>query len=137
MDKVNHFAKLLSHYIIESPKKCLFAAFIFLLVSGYGITLIKANFSVKLWLHPEDQRMKNLETHERRFGSSETMDIIIETDDSIFQKENIELIQELTEEMWNIKDVVRVESISNFNSIETEEDDITVSYTHLTLPTIE
>ncbi len=126
MDKVNHFAKLLSHHIIESPKKCLFASFIFLLVSGYGITLIKANFSVKLWLHKEDQRMKNLDTHEARFGSSETMDIIIETDDSIFKKQNIELIQELTEEMWNIKDVVRVESISNFNSIETEQDDIII-----------
>ena len=127
MEKVNKIAQQLSTNIVESPKKWLILSTLVLIITTLGVTLIKANFSVKLWLHPQDQRMLDLEEHEKRFGSSETMDVIIYVDDTIFKKDIIELAQKVTEDMWNIVDVVRVESLINYNAIETEEDDIMIS----------
>ena len=126
MKKVDKIAQDLSTSIVTRPIKWLCLAFVVLAITGFGITKIKTNFSVKVWLDQNDQRIHDLEEHEATFGSSDTIDVIIYNKKGVFNKETIQTIQNFTEDMWQVRDVVRVESLTNANWIDTVEDDINI-----------
>ena len=127
MKHFESFAQQTIDAIVHKPKRWLFLSFLSLVVAIMGISKIESSFTVKVWLQPEDQRIKNLEEFERTFGSSETMDLAVYSKDGIFTKENLKTIHALTEEMWKIEGIVRVESVTNFNWIDTFEDDINIA----------
>jgi predicted RND superfamily exporter protein len=127
MKKVDKFAQDLSRNIVQKPVRWMLTALIIFVVASAGLFKITTNFSVKVWLDQNDQRILDLETHEDTFGSSDTIDVVIYNKKGIFNKETVEAIQKLTEEMWQVKDVVRVESLTNANWIDTVEDDINIT----------
>ncbi|EQC51867.1 RND family transporter [Bacteriovorax sp. DB6_IX] len=127
MKKVDKFSQELSKSIVQNPIRWIIFALTILLIAASGLYKIKTNFSVKVWLQPEDQRIHDLEYHEATFGSSDTIDVIVYNKKGIFNKETIETIQKITDQMWQVTDVVRVESLTNANWIDTLEDDINIS----------
>jgi predicted RND superfamily exporter protein len=126
MKKVDQIATRLSQSIVNRPLVYLAMSLVVLAVSIIGTMKIESTFSVKVWLNPDDQRILNLQEHEKTFGSSETMDVVIYNKKGVFTEKTLKAIQSLTEDMWQIEDIVRVESITNFNWIESIEDEIEI-----------
>jgi len=127
MKKVDKFAQGFSRSIVQNPIRWICAGVIIFLICASGLFKIKTNFSVKVWLDPNDSRIHDLEKHEATFGSSDTIDVIVYNKKGIFDKKTIETVQKITEQMWQVTDVVRVESVTNANWIDTFEDDINIS----------
>lgn len=126
MKKVDKVAQDFSRSIVQNPLRWISLGVLIFLIASAGLYKIKTNFSVKVWLDPNDQRIHDLEKHEATFGSSDTIDVIIYNKKGVFDKKTIETVQKITEEMWQVTDVVRVESLTNANWIDTFEDDINI-----------
>ncbi|WP_412474340.1 efflux RND transporter permease subunit [Halobacteriovorax sp. YZS-1-1] len=127
MKRAHSIAESVAKYIVDHTKTCLFLSFLLLAIAGSGIVKIKANYSVKGWLMDDDQRLVDLKAHEGTFGSSDTIDIMLYKEDGIFDEKTVKTIQDITRDLWQIKHIVRVESLTNYNSIESEEDDIFIT----------
>ncbi|MFG1493001.1 efflux RND transporter permease subunit [Halobacteriovorax sp. GFR7] len=127
MKRVHSLAERVAKYIVDHTKTCLLISFIFLIALSSGLPKIHANYSVKGWLMDHDQRLLDLKEHEGIFGSSDTIDIMVYKEDGLFDENTIKTIQDITQDLWQIKHIVRVESLTNHNSIESEDDDIFIT----------
>ncbi len=127
MKRVHSLAERVSKYIVDNTKTCLFVSFLVLVALSSGIPKIHANYSVKGWLMDHDKRLTDLKAHEGIFGSSDTIDIMVYNEKGLFDETTIKAIQDITNDLWQIKHIVRVESLTNYNSIESEEDDIFIT----------
>ncbi len=127
MKKLEQFAYRYANHIVNNPKIWLLISVLLFFSLSYGLIKIKSNFSVKIWLDKNDQRILDLNAYERKFGSSETIDIIIKNNSGVFDEKTFIPLKKITDQMWNITDVVRVESLYNYNWIESDEDDINIT----------
>ncbi|MDA9189592.1 MMPL family transporter [bacterium] len=72
----------------------------------------------------DDPQLKVLDKLEARFGNDESLVIAIENEKGIFNKKTISSIREITEKMWETSQVLRVDSITNYNVTDVHGDDI-------------
>ncbi|WP_127715829.1 RND family transporter [Halobacteriovorax sp. HLS] len=115
--KIVNFA-VTRHYL------CLSIALILFLMSLPFLSDIKLDFSAKAWFRANDQNIKTLEYFEKTFGNDEVVNLIIETDEDFFNPKSIKLLNDLTEQMWKVPEVIRVQSLVNFYWSRAEEDEI-------------
>lgn len=76
---------------------------------------LEFDFSVKSWLFEEDPHIQRLETFERLFGNDERLIVYVEFSEGqeLFTTNNLITLHEITEELWMIPYVIRVDSLSN------------------------
>lgn len=115
------------HFIIEKPKKSLFMAFLLFFLSILSIFTLKSNYTPRIWFHKDSKEIQSLNTFERRFGGDQNILIGIYSPKGILTKQNIEMLKDLTDKVWLLPDMIRVESITNFNHISTIDDDINIA----------
>ncbi len=113
-------------WISGNPKTAILFALLVLGIFIPGIAKIQTEFSVRIWLGPESQKIKNLDAFEKQFGSDETIVVAIYNKNGVFNKKTMRIAQDLTEKFWNIHSVIRVESLTNYNWISSEGDDILI-----------
>jgi predicted RND superfamily exporter protein len=115
-------------FIINKPKVTLLIGIIIFLSFGIGATYIQSNFSAKIWFDDEYPAMQDLDNFEKRFGGDQFIAVGFYTDkkEGLFTEENLQLISELTEELWLLPDIIRVDTISNFNHIKADGNDINI-----------
>ncbi|KPA13202.1 RND transporter [Candidatus Magnetomorum sp. HK-1] len=116
----------LATFIIEKPLYCIGFILILSMISIYGIKFLKGDFSAKIWFRPDDPYLTSFEDFEKRFGSNDTVLIVVHHKDGIFNKNTLKLIQNITEEMWMAHNMMRVDSITNYNWAHAEADDLIV-----------
>lgn len=127
MKKIDALAKSTALFITKRPKLCISLCLISFIIFTLGIIQINSNFSVKIWLQKNDPRITALTEHEHTFGSSDSIDIIIHSNDGIFNHETLKIVSELTEKMWGVTDIVRVESLTNHNWVSSHDDNIDIT----------
>ena len=115
------------HFILNKPKLALSLSLVIFSISLIGLTKITSDFTPRIWFEDEHPVLKSLDEFEKRFGTDQIIALGIYRDDLLFTKENLEHIKEMTQRMWEIKSVYRVDSLSNFNHIQSSEDDIEIS----------
>ena len=99
---------------------------------------MKADYSARIWFRTTDPLIKEMDALERMFGSDEKVIIGIHRKNGVFTNESIKLLHEVTEKLWTMPDIVRVDSLSNYNHSIAKGDDIITtpfldkgrSYTH-------
>ncbi|MCP4150064.1 MAG: MMPL family transporter, partial [bacterium] len=62
----------------------------------------------------------------RRFGNDETVAVLVHSPSGIFDKESVKIVQDLTRDFWLVPEIIRVDSLSNYNWTHAEGDDILV-----------
>lgn len=83
-------------------------------------------YDVRIWFRTTDPLIKVLDTFEKQFGNDESLVIVVHSPSGIFDTESATLVRELTERMWKLPEIIRVDSLSNYNYSYAEEDDIIV-----------
>ena len=120
--------KLIKHSLVEFAVKrhklCLLIALVLFLAGLPFLRNIQLDFSAKSWFRSTDQNLKTLEYFEKTFGNDEVINLVIESDKDIFNPEFIGILIELTEKMWEVPEVIRVQSLTNFYWSRAEGDEI-------------
>ncbi len=113
-------------YLIDNPWKSILAAIVLIGVLIPGLARLKTDFSYRIWFRDTDPLLAKFDAFERRFGNDENVVLLLHSPSGIFDKESSELLQKLTEEFWQVPEIIRVESLSNYNWTHSEEDDLMV-----------
>lgn len=87
---------------------------------------IELDFSAQAWLSVDDPHIERLSLFERTFGNDERLILLLELKEGeIFDSEMVQLLSELTEKLWTVPEILRVESLANFHWSYAEGDDLT------------
>ncbi len=99
-----------------------------LIVGGLasGMKHLRADFTHTGFFWKDDPKIKQFEAFERRFGNDDSVMIAIESPSGVFDVPTANLVRELTEKMWQVPEIIRVDSIANFNWVHARGDDIVV-----------
>ena len=114
------------HFIIHRPWLALAAGIILMLALGSGGKSLAPDFSFRVWFTQHDPLIKEFDAFERRFGNDDRSVVIVHSPSGVFDKETVTLLNELTEAMWRVPNVIRVDSLANFNWVHAEEEDLLV-----------
>jgi predicted RND superfamily exporter protein len=112
--------------IVAHPWRTLLLGLALLGVLAPNAAKVKPDFSYRVWFHDDDPLIVAFDAFERRFGNDEATLVVLHSPSGIFDGESIAVVQEMTAAMWKVHDVIRVDSIANFNWVHAEEDDIIV-----------
>tara|TARA_Y100001970_G_scaffold291897_1_gene430913 strand:- start:532 stop:2127 length:1596 start_codon:yes stop_codon:yes gene_type:complete len=104
----------------------IFFGLLILLLSLPGYLFLTVDFSYKGFFYDNDPMIKNFNSFERQFGNDDSIVMAIHSPSGIFDKESLELLQKLTEKAWLLPEVIRVDSLSNYNWVHAEGDDILI-----------
>jgi uncharacterized protein len=93
---------------------------------GAGMKHLRADFTHKGFFSSDDPMLLRLEAFERRFGNDEAILLAVRSPSGIFDADSAALVRELTDKMWQVPEVIRVESLATFNWVHGGGDDIVV-----------
>ncbi|MGC6418451.1 MAG: efflux RND transporter permease subunit [Bradymonadia bacterium] len=112
--------------IVHKPWRSLLFGLCVFFALGYGAQSLKPDFSYRVWFNEGDGLLVEFDTFERRFGNDDRAVVIVHSPSGIFDKDSAELLIEMTERAWQLPYAIRVDSLSNFNWVHAEEDELVV-----------
>jgi uncharacterized protein len=113
-------------FIVNKPKRSICLSLVFLFVVAAGLKNLTPNFSYRIWFSDNSKALQIYDKFESRFGSDETVLLMLESPSGVFDKSTASTIIKMTEALWLAPDVIRVTSLSNFNWTHALGDDIEV-----------
>ncbi len=127
LSKLDRFKNGCINFVVNRPKICIFLILLPYLALIPFISRMQEDYSVRTWFRTTDVHLKELDQFERQFGNDQVVLIGVKAKNNIFNEKNIHLIQKLTEESWKITDVIRVESLANYNYLSVNGDNLSVN----------
>ncbi len=91
-----------------------------------GLPRLGSDFSYRMWFRETDPLLKAFDEFERQFGNDENVVVAIHSESGVFDVETATMIHSLTEDMWQVAEIIRVDSLSNFNWVHAEGDEMIV-----------
>jgi uncharacterized protein len=124
MDQLSLREKI-AFFPIQRPKLCLvLGALLFFFTTPWAMN-IKFDFSSTVWFSESDPLLERLRNFEQTFGSDDSVIVLVELKQGdVFTPKVISLIQELTERVWEVPLVSRVESLTNYHWSYAEGDNL-------------
>jgi hypothetical protein len=119
-------AKKVADMVVSYPKSFLGLFVLILTLMLPFIFTIQSQWSQRVWFDKEHHLIKQMDQFEKFFGSDEYVSVIVHQPKGIFRADTIELIKNLTEQMWTIPEIIRVESLTNTNIITGKDDEILI-----------
>lgn len=119
----------LIYNILNRSKLCLILAFSFTLISLPFVPKQNFDFGPTAWFASDDSEIQVLEKFERTFGNDESILVLLYLPEKsqfndIFNSSVLSALEALTEEMWLIPEVGRVESMANYHWSYGQDDEI-------------
>lgn len=112
--------------IVNRPLRSFFIFIALLAIFLPGILKITASWSPRMWFDKDHPETIKLDNFEKKFGNDQSVTLAIHDPKGIFRPDTLNVIYQLTDKLWEVKDIIRVESLTNFNYISSEEDDIII-----------
>lgn len=124
MDKIS-LKERIAFFPLQKPKLCLLlGALLFLFTTPFSMN-IKFDFASTVWFSETDPLLERLRNFERTFGSDDSVILLVELHQGdVFTPKVISLVQELTEKVWEVPLVSRVESLTNYHWSYAEGDNL-------------
>lgn len=121
---MEQFKNKIIDWVMSYPKSGLLIGLIITFMLIPYSTNIILDFSARTWFRANDPNITQLNSFERKFGNDESAVLVMNTEEGFFNTKNLELLHNVTEAMWLIPDIIRVDSLNNQNLTISEEDDI-------------
>ncbi len=127
MKRYKHIPVAFAQLIINHPR--IHLLFVFFIVAAIApfIGTIQSRFSPRMWFDDGHPEIKRLDAFEKRFGNDQKIVVVLHHEKGIFQKPIIEAMKTITDQLWSVPDIIRVESLSNYNTITGQEDEILIA----------
>lgn len=123
---VTAFNRRFVGFIAGRPFAAIAIAVALLVFAGVGLGKLRADFTHKGFFWEDDPKLARFEAFEKRFGNDDMILLAVHSPSGIFDVDSITLIQQLTDKMWQVPEVIRVESLTNFNWVHSKDDDIVI-----------
>jgi predicted RND superfamily exporter protein len=91
-----------------------------------GLARLQSDFTHRAYFWQDDPYLKEFDAFERRFGNDDSLVVVVHSPSGVFDADTVALVQKLTEGLWQLPEVIRVDSLSNFNWVHATGDDITI-----------
>lgn len=109
------------------PKRYLLISLFLFLVTAPGILFITQDFSYRTWYSPEDPLLQKFDKFERYFGNDDTLIIGLYNPNGLYNPKSLRKLQKITDDVWKIPHIVRVDSLTNYDYVSVDGDEINVS----------
>ena len=122
----NQLANRVTTRIANNPWKSLAIGIALVLGLAPGLGRVTANFTHTAFFTDDDPLLQQFNAFERQFGNDDAIVVVVDSPSGIFDVDSARLLQELTERMWRVPEVIRVDSLANFQWVHAAEGDIEV-----------
>lgn len=113
-------------WIVLKPWWSLLFVALLLGVLTPGIFKIHSMYSPRIWFAKDHAEIKKLDKFEKTFGNDQSISFGIHHPEGIFNEKMLRTVQSLTEDVWKLPDIIRVESMTNYNFIHSQGDEIII-----------
>lgn len=114
------------HFIQRFPKICLIFSLVLLFAAAPGLMFFQSQNDVRIWFNKKDEKIKVLNSFERRFGNDESLVIAVHHPQGLFTPERMQAVTELSAGAWKLPQVIRVDSLVNFSLVQSLQDEIII-----------
>ncbi|MAW07605.1 MAG: hypothetical protein CME61_04915, partial [Halobacteriovoraceae bacterium] len=121
---MNSFINKLSYLIYHRPLRFIIGSLTICLLMIPQLLTLESDFGVRIWFKTDDHLIQDLNELEQKFGNDERILLAVHSKTDIFTKSNLEALEKLTEGMWLVPQVTRVDSMSNYNYSKVDGDDL-------------
>ena len=122
----NSFSRDFSRFILDHPWRSISLALVLVALLVPGLRYMEADFGYRIWFRSDDPLLSKFDAFERRFGNDEMVAVVVHSPTGIFDRGSVAILHELTEEMWQVPEVIRVESLTNYNWTHADGDELIV-----------
>ncbi len=91
-----------------------------------GLGKLRADFTHTGFFWDTDPKLLAFNAFERKFGNDDAVVIAVHSPSGVFDIDTATLLKKVTERMWQVPEIIRVDSLSNFNWVHASGDDIQV-----------
>ncbi|MAZ49044.1 MAG: hypothetical protein CME65_10800 [Halobacteriovoraceae bacterium] len=123
---MSNFKNKLIEWIIQKPYKVLLGNIFFLTLFLPGFTLITSDFSYRAWYSDGDRLLQQYDLFESKFGNDDSLIIGIEHQSSVLNPKTLKKIDQIVNDLWKIKKIIRVDAITNFDHLSSDEEEIVI-----------
>ncbi len=120
------FSNKLAKFLVNNPIKLIFLSLIGSFILASGLKYFDADFSYRIWFRTSDPLIKTYDEFERKFGNDDTVVVLVHSPSGIFDSDSITIIRELTENLWQVPDIIKVDSLTNYQWTHAYQDDIKI-----------
>jgi len=114
-------------WIIGKPKTALVLFGLLNVIFAPGLLKVKTDFTYKSWYSIKDPKVLEFQEFEKTFGNDDMAIVVVHDDKGILQKKNLKLIEEISDRLWRVNEVLRVDNLNNFIHMESVGDDLMIS----------
>lgn len=114
------------NFLVGKPKIVFGILIVLLCMSLPGIGMVKEDFTYSIWYNKQDRLMKLFKQFQKKFGNDDQALIGIYKKEGITDQEHLDLIYEMVNKLQKLKDIVRVQAVTNTNIITTEDEEILI-----------
>ena len=116
-----------THMIIRWRYAVLLLTVVMVMLAGYGGQKLSFSNDYRMFFGPDNPQLLAFEEMQNTFNKTDNiLFVITPKDGKVFTRETLAVIQEITEEAWQIPHSTRVDSITNYQHTYAEEDDLIV-----------
>jgi len=105
----------IANLLISYPKTSILLGLLLFALAAPGVRYLQSDFTYRIWFQKDDPLLEAFDRFERRFGNDETVAVVIHSESGIFDRETIEVIRQITHDMWRVPEIIRVDSLTNYN----------------------
>ena len=114
-------------FILAKPWHVLLLTAVLVLSSAAGLLNLSFTSDFRTYFSDQNPQLRAFEAMEARFSRQDNLYFLISAqDDSLFNTEGLELIEELTNLSWRLPYVQRVDSIQNFQYTDVDGDELLI-----------
>lgn len=124
--KVPRFATITVEFITHRPWVALGLSLLLMAVLIPGLARVKADYSHRGYFYDDDPMLMEFDRFERRFGNDDAVLIALHSPSGIFDVDSINVLKELTAGLWLIPEVIRVDSLANYNWVHADGDELII-----------
>lgn len=126
MQRMTAVAAALSLAIARRPVLFLIGSLVLVAACFAGARLLQPDFTYRAFFAVDDPLRVQVETFEERFSNDDSVVVILHSPSGILDAASAATVLSMTEGMWRVPDIVRVESLSNYNWVRGEDDEVIV-----------
>ena len=117
-----------SRWLIRHRNYMVVLSVVILVVSGFGIPKLGFNGDFKAMFGEENTELKILEGIEDTYLQADNVIVLIKpAQGDVFERDNLHLIEDLTNRLWQAPYSIRIDSLTGYNRSHSEEDTFYVS----------
>jgi len=119
--------RALGEWVVKYRWLIIIATLLIVAAAGSGAQFLTINNDTRVFFSKENPQLQALEALENTYNKSDNVLFVVEPKDgNVFTGKTLAAVIELTEKSWQVPYSSRVDSITNFQHTEVEEDDLIV-----------